>query len=78
MNILTTCGLCGRYLSDWAGPESRLRKLSLKLMAPNVPGDTMLMQGTVSQVHPDGAVDVDFAGANSRGFHVTGSASLSL
>lgn len=79
MNILTTCGLSARYLSDWAGPQSRLRKLSFRLMAPNVPGDTMIMQGRVSKleaVEGQNRVSVDFAGRNSRGFHVTGSATL--
>ncbi|WP_162846016.1 FAS1-like dehydratase domain-containing protein [Seongchinamella sediminis] len=78
MNILTTCGLCGRYLSDWSGPGARLQKLRLKLLAPNVPGDTMVMQGAVSALGEDKLVDVEFSGANSRGFHVTGSATLSL
>lgn len=81
MNILTTNGLCARYLSDWAGPGSRLQKINFKLMAPNVPGDTMVMQGQVVNLQrrddvPE--VTVDFAGKNSRGFHVTGSATLSL
>ena len=77
MNILTTCGLCARYLSDWAGPASRLQKLSLRLMAPNVPGDTMVMQGQVADVDGD-RVDVAFGGRNSRGFHVSGNATLRL
>ena len=77
MNILTTCGLTGRYLSDWAGPASRLQKLSFKLMAPNTPGDTMVMQGRVRKLSDEG-VEVDFAGRNSRGFHLTGSATLTL
>lgn len=81
MNILTTNGLCARYLSDWAGPASRLKKIRFKLMAPNVPGDTMVMEGRVvkldaSEIEPK--VAVDFAGRNSRGFHVTGSATLAL
>jgi acyl dehydratase len=78
MNILTTSGLCARYLSDWAGPGSRLHKLSFKLMAPNTPGDTMVMQGRVSALEQQGKVSVDFAGKNNLGFHVTGSATLSL
>ena len=78
MNILTTSGLCARYLSDWAGPASRLHKLSFKLMAPNTPGDTMVMQGRVSELREDRQVSVDFAGKNNLGFHVTGSATLSL
>lgn len=78
MNILTTSGLCARYLSDWAGPGSRLHKLSFKLMAPNTPGDTMVMQGRVKSLEEQQKVSVDFAGKNNLGFHVTGSATLSL
>lgn len=77
MNILTTCGLTGRYLSDWAGPASRLQKLSFRLMAPNVPGDTMVFSGTVEQVH-DASVTVAFSGRNSRGLHVAGNATVQL
>ncbi len=81
MNILTTCGLSARYLSDWAGPASRLRKLKFRLMAPNVPGDTMIMQGRVTgleQVKGENRVNVDFAGRNGLGFHVSGSACLAV
>jgi acyl dehydratase len=77
MNILTTSGLSARYLTDWAGPGSRLQKLSFKLMAPNVPGDTMVMQGQVSAIEGD-QVKVQFGGRNSRGYHLTGSATLAL
>jgi hypothetical protein len=81
MNILTTSGLSARYLSDWAGPGSRLEKLGFKLLAPNTPGDTMVMQGRVKDLHQadgDKRVSVDFAGRNRLGFHVTGSATLAL
>jgi acyl dehydratase len=77
MNILTTSGLCARYLGDWAGPGSRLRRLQLQLMAPNTPGDTMLMRGSVSALEGD-RVDVEFSGTNKLGPHVMGSASLAL
>ena len=79
MNILTTCGLCARYLSDWAGPASRLQKLKLKLLAPNLPGDTMIMQGRVVDLGTSDEgqrVSVEFAGRNGLGFHVTGAATL--
>ena len=77
MNILTTCGLTGRYLTDWAGPGSRLEKLSFKLMAPNTPGDTMVMQGQVADLEGE-RVQVQFAGRNGRGYHLTGTATLRL
>jgi acyl dehydratase len=81
MNILTTNGLCARYLSDWAGAGSCLKRINFKLMAPNVPGDTMVMQASVVKLERgdrDPMVTVDFAGKNGRGFHVTGSATLAL
>jgi hypothetical protein len=81
MNILTTCGLSARYLGDWAGPGSRLRKLKFRLLAPNTPGDTMTLQGKVAGVKLVGDEThaiVEFAGMNSLGPHVMGSATLSL
>lgn len=77
MNILTTCGLCARYLGDWAGPGSRLKRLQLTLMAPNTPGDTLVLQGKVNEL-TDSTVSVEFTGNNSLGPHVMGSASLVL
>lgn len=77
MNILTSCGLTGRYLSDWAGPGARLERLGFKLMAPNVPGDTMVMQGQVETVEGS-RVQVALAGRNSRGYHISGNATLRL
>jgi hypothetical protein len=81
MNILTTSGLSARYLSDWAGPGSRLKTIKFKLMAPNVPGDRMVMQGRISKLEQaagEKRVTVEFAGRNGLGFHVTGSATMAL
>ena len=81
MNILTTCGLSARYLSDWAGPGSRLQALKFSLMAPNHPGDTMVLEGQVAAISADTkapGVTVNFAGRNSLGFHVKGAGTLSL
>ena len=41
MNILTTNGLVGRYVTDWSGPGGLLREVSIRLGAPNYPDDTM-------------------------------------
>lgn len=81
MNILTTSGLCARYLSDWAGPASRLKSMKFNLLAPNTPGDTMTMQGQVSALQSQAdnhSVTVDFGGKNNMGFHVTGTATLEI
>src|SRR3954471_18940518 len=47
MNILTTNGFVGRFVTDWAGPDATIRKIAIKLGAPNYPGDVMHMTGTV-------------------------------
>jgi acyl dehydratase len=77
MNILTTNGFVGRFVTDWAGPDAVLKKVSIRLGAPNYPGDTMQMTGVVSRVEgPE--VEVDVRGANSLGEHVTGTVTLEL
>ncbi|MEX2973943.1 MaoC family dehydratase [Streptomyces sp. C184] len=77
MNILTTNGLVGRYLTDHFGPRCVLRKVAIRLGAPNYPGDTMVLHGTVTEVS-DGTAVVRIVGANGLGHHVTGTATVSL
>jgi 3-oxo-4,17-pregnadiene-20-carboxyl-CoA hydratase beta subunit len=77
MNILTTNGFVGRFVTDWAGPETILRSVSIRLGAPNYPYDTMRMTGRVVSKQ-DGVVAVDVVGRNSLGDHVTGTVKLTL
>ncbi len=77
MNILTTNGWVGRFVTDWAGPEALLRRVDIRLGAPNYPGDTMHMTGRVERKQ-DGVVTVAVAGANTLGHHVTGTVDLTL
>jgi hypothetical protein len=77
MNILTTNGLVGRFVTDWAGPEAILRSVAIRLGAPNYPGDTMRMTGKVSALEGD-EVHLEIHGTNSLGEHVSGTVSLSL
>jgi acyl dehydratase len=79
MNILTTNGFVGRYVSDWAGPDATIRKVAIRLGAPNLPGDTMKMTGAVKAKHErERLVEVEIAGRNSWGDHVTGTVSVAL
>jgi acyl dehydratase len=78
MNILTTNGYVGRYVTDWAGPEAVLKKVAIRLGAPNYPGDTMLMTGRVKSKGDEGVVEVEIRGANNLGDHVVGTVSLVL
>ncbi|MYT25066.1 acyl dehydratase [Streptomyces sp. SID7760] len=77
MNILTTNGLVGRYITDRLGPGTVLRKVAIRLGAPNYPGDTMVLTGTVAAVDGD-RVEIRVIGANSLGHHVTGTVTATL
>ncbi len=84
MNILTTNGLVGRFVTDWSGPAGILRQVAIRLGAPNYPGDTMTLTGAVAAklgTEPGGErgmVEVGVRGANERGDHVTGTVVVSL
>ncbi|RFC74889.1 MaoC family dehydratase [Streptomyces sp. AcE210] len=89
MNILTTNGLVGRYVTDHFGPASVLRKVAIRLGAPNYPGDTMVLTGTVTEVEEEGrsggecgdggaTVVVRIVGVNGLGTHVTGTVTVAL
>jgi acyl dehydratase len=77
MNILSTNGFVGRFITDWAGPDAILKSVNIRLGAPNHPGDTMTMTGRVTK-KDDGLVEVQVRGANDLGDHVTGTVSLQL
>ena len=79
MNILTTNGLVGRYVTDWAGPNAVLKRVAIKLGAPNLPGDTMNMTGAVKKKNDAaGELEVEISGRNSWGDHVTGTVVVAL
>ena len=79
MNILTTNGLVGRYVTDWAGPNAVLKRVAIKLGAPNLPGDTMKMTGAVKKKDEAArTLEIEVAGRNSWGDHVTGTVVVAL
>jgi hypothetical protein len=84
MNILSTNGIVGRYVTDWAGPGAVITDVNIRLGAPNYPDDTMTLTGSVTAKADDpavdgkGAVEVTVRGANSLGDHVTGTVRLLL
>lgn len=80
MNILSTNAYCSRYLTDWAGPDAVLRRLSVRLGVPVFPGSTLTFRGEVTEVREqDGerTVEVSFTATNDLGDHATGTATLS-
>ncbi len=81
MNILTSNGHVQRYVTDWAGPQARIRSVAIKLGAPNFAGDTMTLNGSVvskSDADGEGLVEVRVSGTNSLGEHVGATVRLAL
>ncbi|MFI0404487.1 MaoC family dehydratase [Actinomadura sp. 3N508] len=79
MNILTTNGLVDRYVTGWAGPAAVVTAIRIRLGAPNYPGDTMVLTGTVAAKHPqDRRVEIAVRGVNAIGSHVTGTVVVRL
>ncbi|MFF7979523.1 MaoC family dehydratase [Streptomyces sp. NPDC007901] len=79
MNILTTNGLVGRYITDHFGPTAVLRKVAIRLGAPNYPGDTMVLTGRIEELDEEtGTATVRVVGANALGNHVTGTVTVTL
>ena len=82
MNILTSNGYCVRFLTDWAGPEAMVKKLSIRLGVPCFPDDPLHFTGSVTAKTAgsggENFVEVTFKASNSLGDHVSGTAVLSL
>ena len=77
MNILTTNGFVGRYVTDWAGPDALIRGVKTKLGGPNMPGDTLKIRGKVAEAK-DGVVAIQVTGNNAWGNHVSATVRVEL
>jgi MaoC dehydratase-like protein len=81
MNILTTNGYVSRYVTDWAGPDTMLRSISIRLGAPAVPGYILRFTGWVMSEHheeDERVIEVAIRAANDLGDHLTGTVVLTL
>ena len=81
MNILSDTGYCGRFLTDWAGPEAIVKRLAIRLGLPVFPGSTLVYSGTVtgkSRAGSAGLVEVTFRATTELGEHLSGTATLDL
>jgi len=81
MNILTTNGYVSRFVTDWAGPEARLRSIAIRLGAPAVPAKLLRFRGQVIGDRAEGderVLEVMVQAANDLGNHATGTVVLTL
>jgi acyl dehydratase len=81
MNILSDTGHASRFLTDWAGPEAMIKRLSIRLGVPVFPGHTLTYSGHVSSVVVAGdeqVVEIELRAVDELGDHVSGTAVLTL
>jgi len=81
MNILTTGGWLGKFLTDWSGPEADIKKMDMRLGAPCFPGNTLTFNGKVTKKYignGEHLIDVDYQAIVPLGQHAKGVATLAL
>jgi acyl dehydratase len=81
MNIMTDNGFCSRFLTDWAGPDTMVRKIAIRLGVPAYAGTKLEFTGTVtatSQDDGEGIVEIAFRATNAEGDHLSGTAVIGL
>lgn len=71
VNILTDTGLVQRFVTDWAGPNSRIHGISIRLGVPCYAYDTLTFTGTVTGVEGE-LLTVAVTGRGELGDHVVG------
>ena len=81
LNILSTNGFVSKFLTDWAGPDTWVRNINIKLGVPAVPHQTLRFTGEVLDKAEAGdrvEITVSVNAANDSGNHATGSAVIML
>jgi MaoC like domain len=75
LNILTDTGLVQRYVTDWAGPQARVKKIAIRLGVPAYAYDTLVFSGSVTAVDGED-VTVSVVGRGQLGEHVVGTVTV--
>ncbi|MCS5619642.1 MAG: MaoC family dehydratase [Myxococcota bacterium] len=81
MNILTTNGYVSRFVTDWAGPESMIRKIAIRLGAPAIPGQPLRFNGQVVSKNEESdecVLELEVRAANDLGDHATGTVVVTI
>ncbi len=79
LNINTSLGLMQRFVTDWAGPETLVKALRVRLGAPAYPYLPLTFTGSVHTVDPaSGRVTVTVTARNELGPHIEGTVELEL
>ncbi|WP_235216042.1 MaoC family dehydratase [Mycobacterium kyorinense] len=66
VNTMHLAGFADRIATDWAGPDSRVVRRTMRLAGPIYAGDTMVGRGHVAR-RTDTSVDLQIDVSNQRG-----------
>lgn len=69
VNILTDTGLVQRFVTDWAGPSTVVKSISLRLGVPLYAYDTLTLTGKVTALEGS-EVNLEVIGKDSLGDHI--------
>lgn len=81
LNILSSNGFVSRFLTDWAGPDTWVKKINIKLGVPAVPHQVLKFTGEVlskNNVGNECHIEVSVQAANDSGNHAIGTALITL
>ena len=79
MNILASNAFVGKFVTDWVGPNAFIRSVKVRLGAPNYPGDTMTITGSVvAKDEAEKSVSFTVKGSNSMGDHMNATVEVLL
>jgi uncharacterized OB-fold protein len=71
VNILTDTGLVERYVTDWAGPSARVKRIAIRLGVPAYAYDTLVFEGELTQQSGD-ELTVSVVARGNLGEHIIG------
>ena len=81
MNILSTNAYVSRFLTDWAGPETLVKNIKIRLGVAAIPNQELRFSGEVlakTERCDECMVEVSIKVANEIGDHATGTAVVSV
>lgn len=81
LNILSTNAYVARFITDWAGAETFIRNINIRLGVPAIPNQALNFSGEVLTVTEEGdecVVEISVKVSNEMGDHATGTAILTV
>lgn len=78
LNIFSSAAYVERFVSQWAGTEARLSRMSIRLGAPCYAGNTLRIEGTVSAsgATPMRWVEIEMHAYGNESVHASGAVRL--